>query len=774
MAIRRILLIKELFLILFLLTFLLSLSSAILSTPSVCCERTKSGGACLNSAESECDSSFRIAPSFCEQTSFCKTGTCYDSKEGLCMENVPQQVCQDRNGTWSEKKASEIPTCRLGCCIIADQAALVTLARCKKLSTYYGISMDFRASVTDEGECIFLANSQDMGACVTYTGTGVNECKFTTRKECGAKDGVIALNVNKSILEQETGKKFYKDVLCSAEELHTECARQTSVGCYKGKVYWFDSCGNRENVYSSDKDKSWNRGRVADPDEICPRSGGSNSCGNCDYLLGSVCARKDGKKTTDLGKEGEYICKKTTCKDMSGKTRLNGESWCVYDIEPGKGYEKVGSRHFRQICIDGEVVTDPCADYRKQICIHSGIQTSAGEFSTAACRVNRWQDCIYQWRKKDCENIDVRDCIWIDDVEGLNWNKAQQQTSSFSNPTPYFQNPTSGGQSGVDTAMQAAGLVQQAAPFFTNPTGKVITGKALNPFVSSGKGIWEFDYDILNKVTKFNKSEVDEGGLCVPLIPPGNKFWLGEGNCNMASAVCKVIIERTEKYSSIAGPFGDKEYEFKMVNESGVEVTSECLEWEGGSPPKGSSKSYSLIPKHDWAVKVNAICTSLGDCGANVNINDKYTDDGYSWKYKNSSFSLLGNLKQGHQTRGTGFVIKERKDSILINDRIEVRKGSYVLLKKEDKYSLKQIEEIKVGDVIVASDGEEIRVEKLSFPQEIKQQTVIKEDKTFAQKMWEKLAGKEIPKKIVSGGSSEEGLSLGEYGTGIKFLVEEK
>ncbi len=751
------------------LFFFISFSSAIISVPSFCCEKTKSGGFCLNAQENECDSSFRIAPSSCAQTSFCKTGTCYDTKEGICMENVPQKICQERNGTWSEKSASELPTCRLGCCLISDQAALVTLARCKKLSTYFGITMEFKTSVTDESECIFLANGQDMGACVTYTGTGVNECKFTTRKDCGARDGVIALNVNKSILEQETGKKFYKNVLCSAEELNTECARQNYVGCYKGKVYWFDSCGNRENVYSSNKDKSWNKGRVADPDTICPRNDGSTSCGNCDYLLGSICSSKDGKKT-NLGKEGEFICKRTTCKDMSGKTRINGESWCVYDIEPGKGYEKAGSRHFRQICIDGEVVSDPCADFRNQICIHSGIQTSSGEFSTAACRVNRWQDCVQQWRKRDCENIDVRDCIWIDDVEGLNWNKQQ---SSFSNSFSQFQNPTSK-QSGFDNAMQGIGLAQQASSAFGSMSaGKVITTNALAPFVSSGKGIWEFDYDILNKVTKFNKSEEDEGGICVPLIPPGNKFWLGQGNCEIASAVCKVTILRTEKYESLAGPFGDKEYNFKMINESGIEIESECLEWEGGKAPSGNSKEYSLIPKADWAKKVNAICTSIGDCGANVNINDKYTDDGYSWKYKNSSFSLLGGINQGHAKRGTAFVIKENKNKILINDKIEINKGSFVLLKNEEKYSLKQIEELKKGDLIIARDGEEVKVEKLSFPQEIKYEK-IKEEKSFSQKLWEKISGKDLPERIVSGGSSKKGLSLGDYGTGIKFIVEEK
>lgn len=755
---------KRILVFLLLLIFVTSFSNAsVVSTPSFCCEKTKSGGICLNSQETDCDPNFKKAPTSCEQTSFCKLGTCYDSKEGICMENVPIKVCEERKGVWSEKKPSEISACRLGCCIISDQAALVTLNRCKKLSSYFGIKMDFKASVTSESECIFLANSQDMGACVTYTGTGVNECKFTTRKECGARDGVLYFNVNKSVFE-EKGKLFYKDMLCSAEELSTECARQAQVGCYKGKVYWFDSCGNRENVYSSDKDKSWNRGRVADSDQICSRTGDSKDCGNCDYFLGSICASKEGSKK-EFGREGDFFCKKTTCKDMSGKTRLNGESWCVYDVEPGIGIERAGSRHFRQICIDGEVITDPCADFRNQICIHSGIQTSQGEFSTAACRVNRWQDCIAQWRKRDCENVDIRDCIWIDDVEGLNWN-TPKQTSFFNPSSQQFQNPTNT-LSNTERAIQGANTMVQFA--------NLMTGKVIEPIISGGVGIWEQDYNILNKVTKFNKSEADEGGLCVPLIPPGNRFWLGEGNCNLVSALCKVKIVIEEKYDgAFAGLDAEKTYEFKMVNPYNESKESECLEWEGGKAPSGKSKKYSLVPKKEWAVKVNSICTSLGDCGANFNIAGKYTDDGYSWRYKNSSFSLLGNVKQSHQIRSTGFFVKENQNYILINGEIKVRKGNFVLLKNKDKYSLKQIEEVNIGDVLIASDGEEIKVEKLIFPQENKQEEVIKEEKNFNQKLWERLIGKEIPKKVVSGGSSNEGLSLGQYGTGIKILVEEK
>ncbi len=644
---------------------LISFSSAVISTPSFCCEQSKDGGICLNLQENQCDSNFMMASTSCESTSFCRLGTCYDSKEGICMENVPQKVCTARNGSWSEKSAAELPQCQLGCCIISDQAAFVPLVRCKRLSTSFGVEIDYRPSVASEGECIALANSQDKGACVTYTATGVNTCTFTTRGECGARDGVIALNVNKSAFEQETGKKFFKDMLCSAEELNTECARQVKTECYQGRVYWVDSCGNRENVYSSDLDVSWNNGKVADPDAVCERTSGSRDCGNCDYLLGSRCAEWSGVLGLGKPKFGDYFCKQTTCTDMDGKTRLNGESWCVYDIEPGRGYEEVGSRHFRQICIDGEVVTDPCGDFRNQICIHSGITTSAGEFSTAACRVNRWQDCMSQMRKRDCENIDVRDCIWVDAVEGMNFSSGGK-SSSFSNPSsPGFSNPVSPATAGSDTTGDVVKGVEALSS-----GASMLSGKVISHDVSSGKGIWEIDYDILNKVSKFNKSEEEEGGLCVPLVPPGNKFWDGEGSCSAASANCEVTITMTEEYDGLFAGLDAKKKKTYTMEEN------DCL--------KQVEKDKNVFePIPEWAKKVNAICTSIGDCGANININDKYTDDGYMWKYNNNTFSLLGNINKGLYTKVSGNVVAPSSDGgYLINGEIKLGEDSYVLVRK--------------------------------------------------------------------------------------------
>jgi hypothetical protein len=62
------------------------------------------------------------------------------------------------------------------------------------------------------------------------------------------------------------------------------------------------------------------------------------------------------------------------------------------------------------MCYNGEVTVEPCSEYRNEIC----IQDEVNNFKTAACVVNRWQDCVTQTNKEDCLDIYSRDCKWID------------------------------------------------------------------------------------------------------------------------------------------------------------------------------------------------------------------------------------------------------------------------------------------------------------------------------------------------------------------------
>lgn len=577
-------------------------SASTMSEPSVCCEKTTSGAVCINTQEGNCEEGYRSSPTSCETTSYCRLGTCYDSQEGICMENTPQIVCEENGGTWDSRKLQEVPQCQLGCCIIADQAAFVPLVRCKRLSTLFGVENNYRTDITNEISCIATAQAQDKGACV-FEKDFERICEFTTRDDCGA--GNVVETANGTEVELSSQKKFYENYLCSAEELNTACAKQTSTTCYDGKVYFVDSCGNLENVYSSNKEKSWNNGRVAEPEEICsPNDGSNKDCGNCEYLLGSRCETWTGL----LGKPSgsDHYCQKTECVDRNGEKRINGESWCVNDGNTGSGSDMVGSRYYREVCVDGEVRVEPCADFRNEICIDGSIETDLGEFKTSACRVNRWHDCVFQTEEDDCTNIDRRDCMWVSPVTGMILSGGSSSGStSFSNPTNNQ---------------------------FSNPTA---TGNVVAPI--TGHGIFGGGEEEEQEETTTNRPE----GICVPNYTPGLDFWSDTESssiCGQASAKCIVVFEK--------GLIGGK----KCVE------NCECLE-EG------------------WAMQANRVCSALGDCGAYVNYQGKYTDDGYKWTEDGAKKELTPNniniVKKGF----TGMVISAITGFTLLGSSPFVQEG---------------------------------------------------------------------------------------------------
>ena len=378
---------------------------------NMCCEKTIEGAWCQNTLEENCNvetdsltgAPFKSAPTNCESTSFCKQGCCFDSAEGLCMENTPQRVCEEEGGIWGDDPQCNVPQCNLGCCVIGDQASFVTLTRCKRLSSFYGLNTDFRTNVDNEVSCISLAQAEDEGACVFESEEYERTCQFTTRAICNGIDGA----------------SFHNEHLCSDSDLATNCGMSKRTICLEGSdaVYFQDTCGNPANVYDASRVEDESYWTLVIPkSESCILSGSlgnSESCGNCDYFGGSICAEGDATY-------GDLACQDLNCYDVEYAGHLtdfkNGESWCSYDGFLGAGRDTVGSRQFRYICLGGEVILEPCADFRNEWCLEDTVDTSEGEFREAQCIVNRWQDCVLQEKEEDCVNTDKRDCFWMEDV----------------------------------------------------------------------------------------------------------------------------------------------------------------------------------------------------------------------------------------------------------------------------------------------------------------------------------------------------------------------
>ena len=395
-----------------------------------CCPETIIGAKCQELASVDTEScAVEMIPSKCEEFSDCQLGCCVDEIEGLCSTKTPKSICKRDNGTWSEDENCLIQECQKGCCMLGEEASFVTETRCEQLSSIAGTQKDFR-DINNEVDCLMQKVSSKLGACVLDFEPIMNRTNKTNSSITGA---IISNSTNNrtstNFTDDETcrivtesecyemGGTFAGGYLCSHPDLNTGCKRQTTINCVDSsdEIFWFDSCGNKENIYSSDRDASWNGGMMMSKEKSCnPDVSNANSkdCGNCNYFLGSICQESKNPKV----KDGNFICKDMDCIDEDGTKRKNGESWCIYDSYIGDGKDTVGSRHWKRMCIDGEIKVEPCADYRGEICVQA--KNKEGEsFSYAACVVNEALACILEYNsleteeERDAKCLENKDCM---------------------------------------------------------------------------------------------------------------------------------------------------------------------------------------------------------------------------------------------------------------------------------------------------------------------------------------------------------------------------
>jgi hypothetical protein len=376
-----------------------------------CCEKTKEDMFCLNvEQEEKCNSSFIISPTYCESTSYCKTGTCINQETGVCL-STPRRVCESNNGSWDSRNKNEIEQCKYGCCLAGGSASFTTQIACNKLAKDWGLSVSFDASINDEQTCLMSANPESKGACV-YTSNNLKNCKFTTKKDC--KDNYFSNSVYSNV-------SFNENSLCSNPQLGTICAMSQRTACKDGDVYFVDTCNNFANIYDSSKINdldywSWIREPNCTENEN-PANKNSASCGDCDYFLGSICKEK---KTGESVNYGDYICRSLDCTESDGKkwnytgifsNPQHGESWCSSD----KGDFSPGDGSYVLSCIQGEVLIQQTDLSRSKICKSALVEKEGKNYSVAAESKNLWEDC-YQYNKTECEdkeNFAYGDCKWL-------------------------------------------------------------------------------------------------------------------------------------------------------------------------------------------------------------------------------------------------------------------------------------------------------------------------------------------------------------------------
>ena len=305
----------------------------------------------------------------------CELGYCYDSQ--TCSYNVAKKTCEELGGNWQNKLNNRPVECEEGCCV---GYGLKTQGECNTLN---GL---FMPEIQNEQDCSLESRQNIKGACINQ-----NSCSFTTRESCNGD--------------------FYENYLCSNPELNTNCEKQDHTGCVldRDEVFWFDSCGNQENIYEGssvlEKEHSWNNGRVLNKEDACVLGTSSNpllnqgTCGNCDSLKGSVCGLKTSDEKLNDNSQN-VVCRKTSCHDeIFNKERQNGESWCYYQgqfLPVNKSGQVItspvtpGARSFLMYCINGEIYNTSCGDKRIKVCKESRVNNS----NVAQCEPNFGDKCL--------------------------------------------------------------------------------------------------------------------------------------------------------------------------------------------------------------------------------------------------------------------------------------------------------------------------------------------------------------------------------------------
>ena len=339
-----------------------------------CCAVTNTGNTCQSTTLANCNPDFQSAPTQCENTEFCEPGCCISPDTGLCNRKTSRADCQQAGGIFERGEACNVQQCSLGCCKIGGENIFTTEANCEFEGNTENKDLPTEWDPTVESglQCSFLAEANKEGACTFDSEAGDKRCVLTSLDDCFKRTGSEA--------------NFARDIFCSNPLLNTTCEAQDHKNCLPGQedVYWFDSCGNKEDVAE-----------------------------DCDFYRGDYC----GKELTD------YTCKDIRC-DTDGdgiRDRANGESWCSYDAAIGDGKDTGGSRQIKHICNMGTERVAPCSDFRNEICVQEDAGIEGGTFSQAACRVNQWRSCLDMNKIKDEGSLQTKceenpDC-WIKHIE---------------------------------------------------------------------------------------------------------------------------------------------------------------------------------------------------------------------------------------------------------------------------------------------------------------------------------------------------------------------
>ncbi|MCL6579311.1 MAG: hypothetical protein K6T73_07995, partial [Candidatus Bathyarchaeota archaeon] len=487
-----------------------------------CCEETLAGAKCQDGVISgNC-----VAEKWHENQE-CKDiclGCCINPNDGTCNSYSVKSSCAAQGSIFllGDIKCEQSNLCKKGCCTIGYQKRWETNKTC--VEQYRG---SWDGSVPDWLTCQGGIGKDVMGCCVY-------NCLYNTLGECANGAGLSTQEIIRQGLWMQQ-KKCYESV-SGCERCGT--ANNLGEGCIEGfpHVYKKDLCGNS---YLEDiKTKCIDGQR-------CKEESGRAICEDVTCNAYDNWDNNQKKFTAEPG--------------FHGKTRYEGESWCVYDMPlrttpyaPIGSFDPVGSEHWLATCVDGEVIMDQSV-YRQQICEEVLLDKDTGEVvmegNAPMSRDKRYESDNYRSFASLTGNP-WRVCILINDPEKCNaqnycyWMNELNRVGTFLTTGELDGGPTLKGD--MDPKGDLAGYGENSRTLSETDTRDADLGKVYAPI------------------------------RCLPRVSPGfdenNK-----GLCNLFGTVQCTLLDRI------------------------------------------SGDSYPECDDAPWVELMAQRCRAVGDCGANIN-----------------------------------------------------------------------------------------------------------------------------------------------------------
>ena len=314
-----------------------------------CCLLTTAGDSCVYTTESNCAEDF-VNGALCENTDACRTGCCI-SEEG-CFEETADYTCSLNSGEFFDDQiCSAFETCQMTCCKVGSDYSFMNSGECQALIDEYGSDVVGSYSASDEAACEELEDQEQTGCCVTTSG-----CSMGTQAECGSSSynsegfGFFENEYCDSVSSYLAEKDYVAKDYCACEVSSEPVCDSDGLN-----IVEVDSCENYGEVVEA----------CNFPDEICIENNGVAECslGSCYFELSD---------------------KLVPYNPLWQNNFRNLESRCLYEGPAGNYQDLPGSRHYVTRCLAGEVVLEPCDDYREQVCVDNYVD----DFDWAECVSN--------------------------------------------------------------------------------------------------------------------------------------------------------------------------------------------------------------------------------------------------------------------------------------------------------------------------------------------------------------------------------------------------